>query len=50
MTGADIEELHGEDGQQESQEQLELQERYTLFIHLNSQNQQQSKVMLFHVI
>lgn len=27
VTGADREELHGEEGQQESQEQLELQER-----------------------
>lgn len=35
VTGADREELHGEEGQQESQEQLELQERYTLIIHLN---------------
>lgn len=35
VTGAEREELHGEEGQQESQEQLELQERYTLIIHLN---------------
>lgn len=35
VTGADREELHGEEGQQESQEQLELQEGYTLIIHLN---------------
>lgn len=38
VTGADREELHGEEGQQESQEQLELQERYTLITH--SQNVQ----------
>lgn len=50
MTGADIEELHGEDGQQESHEQLELQERNPLFIELNSKSQQQSTVMLFHAI
>lgn len=29
VTGADMEELHGEEGQQESQEQLELPEKYT---------------------
>lgn len=34
VTGADREELHGEEGQQESQEQLELQEKYALVIHL----------------
>lgn len=33
VTGADMEELHGEEGQQESQEQLELLERDTLVIH-----------------
>ncbi len=35
VTGAEREELHGEEGQQESQEQLELQERYKHIIHLN---------------
>lgn len=29
VMGADREELHGDEGQQESQEQLELQERFT---------------------
>lgn len=28
VTGADMEELHGEEGQHESQEQLELWERH----------------------
>lgn len=35
VTGADMEELHGEEGQQESQEQLELPERCKLMNHPN---------------
>lgn len=41
-----MEELHGEDGQQESQEQLELQERYAVF---NSANLTESEQVILPI-
>lgn len=37
VTGADREELHGEEGQQESQEQLELRQRLKCYSYCNTQ-------------
>ena len=48
VTGADKEELHGEEGQQESQEQLELQERYKHIINLNLHKHEQLSLLTLH--
>lgn len=46
VTGAEREELHGEEGQQESQEQLELQGRYTFITYLINENMSNDSFLL----